>query len=119
MSKNHKYRIEPLLKAAALRADQAGQRWTPSRALAYAQLLGAQQPMTAYALRDAMSEAEGRDVKPASAPDTYVVQPGDTLSKLAQRYLGKASRWREIARLNPGHGEKLVPGRSIRLPERT
>jgi LysM repeat protein len=61
----------------------------------------------------------GGDVKPASAPDTYVVQPGDTLSKLAQRYLGKASRWREIARLNPGHGEKLVPGRSIRLPERT
>ncbi|MDB5098818.1 MAG: hypothetical protein JWM80_3239 [Cyanobacteria bacterium RYN_339] len=60
----------------------------------------------------------GGKVKPASAPDTYVVQRGDTLSKLAQRYLGKASRWREIAKLNPGVGEKLALGLTLHLPER-
>jgi hypothetical protein len=60
----------------------------------------------------------GGKVKPASAPETYVVQRGDTLSKLAQRYLGKASRWHEIANLNPGLTEKLMPGQKLNLPER-
>lgn len=27
---------------------------------------------------------------------TYTVQPGDTLSKIAKKYLGKASLWRKI-----------------------
>lgn len=66
MNKNPAAHIQPLLKAAALRADQAGQRWTSSRAITYEKLLNAAQPMTAYALRDALSESEGRDVKPAS-----------------------------------------------------
>ncbi len=35
------------------------------------------------------------------APDTYVVQPGDTLGLIARRYLGSARRWPEIVAANP------------------
>jgi nucleoid-associated protein YgaU len=42
----------------------------------------------------------------ASAPmggGTYRVKPGDSLSKLAQRYLGNASRWPELYAMNRGN----------------
>lgn len=38
--------------------------------------------------------------KAAAAQDTYVVQPGDTLSGIAQRELGSAQLAGELARLN-------------------
>lgn len=34
------------------------------------------------------------------APDVYVVQPGDTMVRIAQRYLGDGARWPEIWALN-------------------
>jgi nucleoid-associated protein YgaU len=47
----------------------------------------------------------------------YVVKPGDTLSKLAEQFLGKRSRWPEIVTANPGLiPEKLRTGQTIRLP---
>ena len=43
----------------------------------------------------------------------YVIQKGDTFAKIASKHLGKASRSKEIARLNP----KLDP-RRLRIGER-
>jgi hypothetical protein len=51
----------------------------------------------------------------------YVVRPGDTLESLALRYLGSATRWREIWRLNEervGDPNLLRPGWEIELPWR-
>ncbi|MEI6427194.1 MAG: LysM domain-containing protein [Pseudanabaena sp. ELA607] len=52
---------------------------------------------------------------PAAAPSSYVVQPGDTLSAIARRFLGPNGDWRVIANANgitdPGAlavGQKLI-----------
>jgi hypothetical protein len=52
----------------------------------------------------------------------YVIARGDTLQRIATKKLGKASRWRDIAKLNKGmRGIKLDPkkypvGKSILVP---
>lgn len=49
---------------------------------------------------------------------TYTVKSGDTLQRIAQRELGRASRWQEIARLNnlpPPHTIRL--GQQLNLPD--
>lgn len=48
---------------------------------------------------------------------TYTVRKGDTLSAIAQRELGAASRWPEIAELNSLLDPDLIyPGQELRLP---
>jgi nucleoid-associated protein YgaU len=48
---------------------------------------------------------------------TYTVRKGDTLSAIAQRELGAASRWPEIAELNAIPNPDLIyPGQELRLP---
>lgn len=48
---------------------------------------------------------------------TYTVKKGDTLSAIAQRELGAASRWPEIARLNAIPNFDLIyPGQVLRIP---
>jgi nucleoid-associated protein YgaU len=52
-------------------------------------------------------------------PGTYTVQPGDTLSGIAQQQLGKASRWPEIFVLNRSiiqHPDRISPGQVLTLP---
>lgn len=48
----------------------------------------------------------------------YIVRPGDTLSKIAQTHLGKASRWPEIAaRNNLSNPDLIKPGQALDIPE--
>jgi nucleoid-associated protein YgaU len=64
--------------------------------------------------------------KPAAKPPsggagaggrTYVVRAGDALTAIARRELGDASRWREIAALNPKvDPDRLLVGQSLALP---
>jgi nucleoid-associated protein YgaU len=56
----------------------------------------------------------------AAAPArTYTVKPGDTLSKIAQEHLGKASAYMQIFELNKDQlsdPDKIKPGQVLRLP---
>lgn len=49
----------------------------------------------------------------------HEVKKGDTLSKIAQTYLGKASRYSEIFEANKpmlDHPDKIYPGQVLRIP---
>ena len=49
----------------------------------------------------------------------YRVQPGDVLSRIAERELGTLVRYEEILRLNPGlQPRKMLPGTVLRMPPR-
>jgi nucleoid-associated protein YgaU len=50
---------------------------------------------------------------------TYVVRPGDTLTRIAERELGAKERWREIAAANPGLevARPLSVGQELRMEE--
>ena len=54
-----------------------------------------------------------------SRPDTYVVQPGDTLMTIASRFYGSRSKWRDIREANkatiPLNGS-VRAGQTIKLP---
>ncbi len=52
------------------------------------------------------------------APATHKIESGDTLGSIAKKYLGKESRWTEIAKLNPGlDPHRLKIGDVVKLPE--
>ena len=57
--------------------------------------------------------------KAASHPETYVVQPGDTLSKISRRFYGSPAKWRAIREANkaiiPFDG-RVTAGQELRLP---
>jgi nucleoid-associated protein YgaU len=60
--------------------------------------------------------AAGTDA-PAPAGQDYVVKSGDTPATIAREYLGDASRWTEIARVNPGlEAKSLKIGQTLKLP---
>ena len=51
--------------------------------------------------------------------NTYVVQEGDTLSRIAEEQLGDASRWPEIFALNRHivrDPDEIFPGQELTLP---
>lgn len=59
--------------------------------------------------------SSGAPVRPSGR--TYTVKSGDTLSKIAQAQLGKASRWPELSRLNGLRDpNRLTVGQKLRLP---
>lgn len=46
----------------------------------------------------------------------HIIQKGDTLAKLAKRYYGKCSRWREILEKNGMKSTReLIPGKIIKV----
>lgn len=65
--------------------------------------------------------AQKKEVRPETRPQpkVHVLQKGETLWALAQKYLGSGSRWREIANLNgikDSQVRSLPVGMQIRLP---
>ena len=57
--------------------------------------------------------------KPATGPRTHTVQPGDTLSRIAQQYYGNRTRWRDIYAANRGvmkSESDLKVGTSLKIP---
>lgn len=67
------------------------------------------------------SPAGANAPKPAGGSRTYVVRPGDSFYKIAERELGKASRWKELLALNKslvdGDPTRLRVGQKVVLPE--
>ena len=56
----------------------------------------------------------------APHPRTHVVQPGDTLEKIANKYYGNPDRWRAIYAANNAFlsgGRPLKPGMELEIPE--
>lgn len=55
--------------------------------------------------------------KKGSKVKEYTVKKGDTLAKIAARYLGSSKRWQEIAKLNGIRDpNRLTAGQKLRLP---
>jgi nucleoid-associated protein YgaU len=57
---------------------------------------------------------------PAAAAVFHTVRPGDTLSAIAQKYLGKASRYAELFEANRPmltDPDKIYPGQVLRIPQ--
>jgi nucleoid-associated protein YgaU len=65
-----------------------------------------------------VKEVEGKEEK-AEEPQIYVVQPGDSLSKIAKEVYGKAGRWKEIYEANKDQIKDpnlIRPGQELRIP---
>ena len=75
--------------------------------------------VTRGALDSFWGDKAGQQKKTASRPETYVVQPGDTLSKISRRFYGSPAKWRAIRETNkaiiPFDG-RVTAGQEIRLP---
>ena len=52
--------------------------------------------------------------EPRPLPEFYIVQSGDTLAKIAQRFLGNGTRWKELAEINNiRDASKIYPGQKV------
>ena len=61
-----------------------------------------------------------REAMKAAIPDTYVVQEGDTLYKIALRFYGRTSAWKQIREANKetiSTDGRVRSGMTIRLPK--
>lgn len=61
-----------------------------------------------------------RDARKNAIPDTYVVQDGDTLYKIALRFYGKTSAWKSIREANKetiATDGRVRTGQTIKLPK--
>ena len=56
--------------------------------------------------------------KTENAGKTYTVVHGDTLWKIAERFLGKGSRYAEIVKLNGLKSNVLMSGQVLQIPEK-
>ena len=61
-----------------------------------------------------------REAMKASIPDTYVVQEGDTLYKIALRFYGRTSAWKMIREANKESittDGRVRTGQTLKLPK--
>lgn len=101
---------------------------TGKRASASAPMAGSHSRISPFALRSPLAPV---DVQPAGLGPLAVVGisvrkaqvlPGDSWWKLAQRYLGRGSRWQELRQLNPGLSRDpnwLAAGATVFVPDLT
>ena len=57
---------------------------------------------------------------PAAAARTYVVQSGDSLSKISKKFYGDANSWKRIFEANKDivkNPDLIQPGWKLRIPE--
>ena len=84
-----------------------------------------QQAADAKDKKKAISDAEkkmkaARQMQKDAIPDTYVVQDGDTLYKIAMRFYGRTSAWKQIREANKATistDGRVRTGMTIRLPK--
>ena len=105
-------RIKLSADAAALRADESEEQGTGSSLLA---------PLTAGAKPKPAAEPKPEKKNPTepSRPATYEVQEGDTLYKIAKRFYGRLSAWKQIKDANKAlisADNRLRAGDVINLP---
>jgi nucleoid-associated protein YgaU len=70
-------------------------------------------------VRGASSTTAPADAAPAAAARTYTVKAGDSLSKIAQRELGDASKWHAIYDANRdkiSNPDLIHPGQVLTMP---
>ncbi len=76
-------------------------------------------PLSAVKPSTTPTPGEGEQGPQAGPGETlYTVQKDDSLYLIAQKQLGKASRWTEIKTLNKLEGDELREGDQLRLPAR-
>jgi len=110
-------RIKMSRDVAALRLEEKSEVESASSILP-------EQPETAKAQRDAARAARAAQKAKADAlhekkPETYVVQPGDTLSLIALRFYGRKQAWLKIRDANKAlisTDGRVRVGDTIRLP---
>ncbi len=71
------------------------------------------------AAADKPGEAEAPAEEKAAEPRIYVVQRGDSLSKIAKEVYGNAGRWKEIFEANRDQIQDpslIRPGQELRIP---
>lgn len=80
-----------------------------------------QAPRPQAAPAQPQAQAAPQAQQPAEPPATfYTVKPGDTLSKIAQEYLGAANRYNEIFEANRPmlkDPDEIYPGQTLRIPK--
>ena len=66
---------------------------------------------------DALTVADGKD---EAEPKFYTIQKGDSLSKIAKREYGNATKWKALFEANEEvieDPDMIYPGQTIRIPE--
>ena len=102
-------------------ADAASLKSEGEEEMANASSLLPQQTVEDVARRDGAASASKVERNPTEPerPDSYVVQEGDTLYRIAKRFYGRLSAWKEIKDANKAFisaDNRLRAGDRIRLP---